>query len=101
MARRERENGLEELACPVAKDWPQAKEAMRRGEEVHEKIETIEQRSSHLESLPNIASTLKSLNRNITITLALLGALLLIKELRGSDYNFKAGATGIEISREK
>lgn len=89
------------LACPVAEDWEQAKQAIERGKDVQSMITDIKSKSEHLESLPEIASSLKNLNRNLTITLVVLGSLLLIKELRGGDLDFKAGAGGIEIGRSK
>jgi len=85
--------------CPVGEDWDNVRNAIERSKEVHSTINAINGRTQHLESLPEIASSLKHLNRNLTITLIVLGLLLVIKEIRGSDMSISAGTSGISIGR--
>lgn len=93
------------IACPMYNIGAERiSEAMSKSESTRSQVATMASKVEHLEKLPtiataitNLADSVKSLNRNNTLLLLLLGALLLVKEIRDSGYNLKASGAGASV----
>lgn len=97
------------INCPVDKEWTRIAEAMHKSEQTRTAVHEMKSKVEKLDKLPEISSAMseiatavKSLNRNNTILLIILGGILIIKEVVSSGHNFKASGfgTSVEVQRE-
>jgi CHASE3 domain sensor protein len=96
-------NGSFKLDCPMVQHWTRINSAMDRSEAARNTLQEMSSKVEQLNRLPDIAAEIRNLNRNNTILLIILGALLIINAVANAGVNFKGGALGAtaEITQGK
>lgn len=92
-------NGLAEH-CALSGYTERIRGSMQRSEETHANITLIKSKVDQLDRLSDIAAALKSINRNNTILLIILGLILVLHEFRDTGGMIKASGFGssVEVS---
>ena len=104
--------------CPIGDEWAEHREdsidAMRKVTEMHGTITVMAGHTSHLSKLDSIANTLERLEDSLVgpatgkkqvslvshlITIFMLGAVILVVLLKGSDKEVSVGLGGISIHK--
>lgn len=97
-----RANG-QDFNCPAGNDWERYKQvtsdAVNKIIQTNDTMRDIKSQTKHLEALPQIAGSLRNLNRNNTLLLVLLAVILIVREVKDSKVNVKVPWLGIEITQ--
>lgn len=97
------ENGIQKINCPLHDNWHDIKGAMRESATSRASLKEVLSKVDQLDELPSIASEIRSLNRNNTILLVILGSLLIINAISNTGVNVKGSIPGgsVEVSGHK
>ena len=83
--------------CHMAPYTNRIESSMARSEITHEKIQLIGDKVSQLDRIPDIVAAINRASWSNIILTAFLAILLVLKELKDSNTNFKASGLGTSV----
>ncbi len=84
-------------ACPMIPYTARIDSSMSRSEETHSRIKGMSEKVNQLDRIPDIVAAINRASWSNILLTAFLAVLLVLKELKDSNTNFKASGLGTSV----